>query len=1204
MKQFESYLDRMKSDLFSSVLKSDQMKLMQNVQNRLGHKRYYPYYHATVGASDVSNNNVIIDPPPIYPDNEDTEIENIFNENNSNTEFTISSQTNNNWVLRVFNFSENVFSGNISHQGQNVWIGVLKDSSLSEGLHTLSIQDFENLSKFGILKDSMSEKIMKNNLFTRIYDIGISNILFLKLSQNNQSIILSIGNSNYKSRNIRLDNGFYKIFVAVKYSTFSFSKILPALILKSDLNVNTELDIDATECNVLFTSENFIELGEKSYLLQILNQYDKENIRVYFLHSNKETSSTFSYLNYTNEFPTDFVIKLSQQYQSQVICNSLINVDDTLTDLLENNIFFHYNPQSATTGTPFVFIGTDQDQYSSIYFDENVNTFTSYKIIIQVTSGLVRFKSVSVNNIWQETIRNTFTSNTNVLSSISSVGDTTKNRFNRVDNSPNSTYYFPSTFIGDFSTVKYIFEYFIENDDVFLGFLFQQNSSVVATSFYEPNEFIRFNLKTGSISINGIQSNVQIQSGIRIFYASFKNVSEGTIVNIGTNGQNANQNILLAGQNYVNIRPFITAQNLSSNHLITLHKISLTGLTGLIDETPSSIADTFPEPSASPYYSIAEILNDYDESLNHEFTISSTSNTEWSFYTCLDYRSSSFDPLAVAADIEIGIYDPSKLLKWNIGVYWGESLADNFTIAHKVANIDDFNRAWRGYGFDGIKQYYATTAGVTNTLVKNTIPDDHYITDKVYLEAILNHGLPSYGIDVNALVIGVGKDNLRMIKKMENGIGDHPIFLFAVKNGYMKIKQKNLSNFKFKYIDYDREIWLNGNHEILYTSFIKEAQFSSSLFIEDMSGDFGSVKNRFSLAVYPFDDAIYPSNLTDPSLNSRPKFSAVYTGYSFRYDRSLLAFYKDENRIIKMINDDGLIFHKPELQIVNGVVVPIVDTISDKGWGNYPSNDNFYGIKRFSANNFQNGKVMYIGQNESERYSVRMGNNDYPYYAFILQGSMPINTYKRIFFRDYNTISNINLYSFKYTFSAITLFTETPYLESFKDTDTVLWNGTISFKRAFFKSHTNTNQVTFLGEFLPNRPLPFTLSFKYFILNNTNDVFFIMTNGQGYNNQYYTDVALDIDYLIKYNLRTGECHLPGSMTPFFTIPVNTQDFHFYIRIAKPSGSFITLSIGNQYNSFSLNQHSYSNSEYDRLRPAIVAKNVSNPLIIITAPYKI
>lgn len=688
-KNFNSIFNIMNSNMLNAYAKNDFVNIVNDKRNSLGQKRFYPYYHSIIGSTEgESGNNNTIDPPPDYPETNVDNIGDPFDPVGPLTFFRLTSLSDLEWTVYVFDYNTNVFSEFIQFEGRHLWIGSLQNSTLTNGLHILSIEDFNDLIKSGLYKNQTNERLFKENLFSRNYDVGITPSFYFKMNNLYDSFGQSFGLNNYRMRTQRLEIAPNKIFIAVKYATAAFQRVNPLSLVYTDWNEAREIDIDATEYDVMFASLEFSSNQSNYQSFEVDSNSNNTNWSS-FIYNSTQYNKPFTFFTQNYPFVRDYVVGVEERQDMFLnVQSNYVQVASTPRIRDHNNFIYDYNSSIKSFN-----MGNTLNYASAFTTSETivppslVNTILVRNTLLKITTSLIepdwRLSSETVNN-----------------------GGTSGSLIHEFATDPDSglkvnlqppnlldgegSYYLPSKFIGNgapSNTTSMAFEFDLPpfSTDVYLGVINQVNPDVTTTSSFDPSNDIRVNLVTGQIEIGGQNVGAPLvfldQSIVIVSLSYLQNGN--VLVNIGNSEDTMQTFTVQAGGALTDPRFFLTGDNLNSGTLGTFKQIPVEALVGATNNIPSDV--TYP-PTV-----IDNIGDPFNEaSTSGTFLLSSNNINEWSVIV-----------LDASYNIFAGQMD-GEGVEMYIGVFHGSSLSNGL---NTVLNNDFISMNKSGVNFKFTPNY-------------------------------------------------------------------------------------------------------------------------------------------------------------------------------------------------------------------------------------------------------------------------------------------------------------------------------------------------------------------------------------------------------------------------------------------------------------------------------------------------------------------
>lgn len=532
----------------------------------------------------------------IYPPSNDSGYGDIFTELATGSSFRVTSNSDTEWTTYVQNRTlENRSTGNIVIEGREVFIGVLFSNN-PLGYDTANQVQFDAILKSGIymkFESPFNKNVVKDNVNGRSISFNMTSKLYIKISDTGSSYCLSIGRDNFACTNIRLSALPMRMFFAVRKGTFNYTKLSTLTEIKSGMSTGTEFEIDAYDYDIRLSSLSFLNTNNFERLFTVTS--NSENVKPDITLGNASNYAgeiSFYPVNSSVNLPS-YLVKQEGMVNTYVYDNTAGQAVLTgqTTDSDGNKIFVKYDPLNPDTNTRAVYIGTDISKYTSSYLDTNVLNLPNMKFTIMIRQTLLKFNVTSDTvTQWDGVVNESFFGISGTFSSALATGNYQKNRYSLQGSDTSGTVYFPSIPINGTSQLhQFIFEFERNTTGtIYLGILNQSSISATYSNVVETSTDWRINMTTGLATFNNINAQFTWSNDVnkpKIIVMSFRYGSSGSIVNFGTNGQNANQGKVYTG--LANIRLYISGSGLTGQKLLTLHRVTLNGITGSQDEIPT-----------------------------------------------------------------------------------------------------------------------------------------------------------------------------------------------------------------------------------------------------------------------------------------------------------------------------------------------------------------------------------------------------------------------------------------------------------------------------------------------------------------------------------------------------------------------------------------------------------------------------------------
>jgi hypothetical protein len=612
----KEYSNRTSGEYYSLLKNCPQMKLLEGFNKSLGKKRYGMSMYSSSESSYVQR--------PDYPETDISNIMNPFDENSSNGSFRLTSFSESMWEIYIFDFTSNVFSNLIEFEGKEFWIGTIENTSLNNGLQSISNNDFMILVKSGLYKIENNEVLVKSNLQIRSYDLGVGGNMYFKIDSLNDSHAMNIGKSNYKARTQRINEDQMKIFIAVKYATVLFSKIPATQVVFSDWNNGREIDIDATEYDVILASPQFsTSLQRKYQSVEILSNTNDVHWTC-AVYDSSLISNTFSHINQGTVIPRTYVVGLEDRKDLYLNVNnthSLIATTPLIRNINMTSFDYYDDPDSFHIGN-----GTT---YASAYITSDTVIPISIRNTLLVKNTILSVLLSDIIPNWRLTTSNAFYNSDGVGSDIYNFFSDPDSGIKASLNSTNNaaTFYSPSTNIGPQNkSVSMAMEFMLPDgsSDVYLGVINQISQEATVFQGFEYSNDLRVNLLTGQIEIQGQNVGTPLffeEPSVVILTLTY--LDNGNILaNIGTSENNMQQFTLQTMGGLTDPRFYITGNNIVDGSLGTFKMIPIEALIGETNDIPVDVI--------YPASDISNMGNIFDEnSAVGSFEITSNSLTEW-----------------------------------------------------------------------------------------------------------------------------------------------------------------------------------------------------------------------------------------------------------------------------------------------------------------------------------------------------------------------------------------------------------------------------------------------------------------------------------------------------------------------------------------------------------------------------------------------
>jgi hypothetical protein len=643
---------------------------------------------ALVGETNDIPNEIVYSPSDI------SNMGDIFNEGSTTGTFTITSNSLTEWTILVLDTSFNVLAGQTVGSGVEMYLGVFHGSVLPNGLNTVLVNNFNAMNKSGVnfqFTPQYSQKIYKENVFSRDLDMFITPTLYFKLTDVTTSTCFSIGVDNYHCRNIKLANTPNKFFFAVRKGEITFTKIAASTLIKSGWNNISNVDVDATDYDVEFSDVPFSNtVGGSDRIVEQTNNLT-DFCDMYF--SSNTNTNTFTFRD-ANSTISDYYVKNIGKISGTLNKNGTeLAIGNSISTLIGSNYFFRYNSDHSSVLKKNVFMGSSQVQYVSCYLDNDISLTMNVRFSIVFKSKVFTLNLLPVTDIWPSLISENFTSTGTVGSPITNalsvLAYNTKNLYS-YPSSTSGTLYLPSVYVGSGSLinpVSFCFE-FNTSSDVILGIMNRTLTYSEITNTFESSSVATMNLTSGVCFINGTTSTKAFgNSEPRVFVVSCRKLPEGLLVSIGSSGENATQGTLIPNVSFDNVCLYVTGNTLVNGHIVTLKRITLPGLTGYTDEIPTQPQvppTSLPGPSFSPFTN----SNNLSYNAGETVTVTSTAN-EWKL---VKWRINPYPTTHFTNEGSYGNYSfvpyNNQTMEWRVGISYGNSTLASY-LNNTVVTLND-----------------------------------------------------------------------------------------------------------------------------------------------------------------------------------------------------------------------------------------------------------------------------------------------------------------------------------------------------------------------------------------------------------------------------------------------------------------------------------------------------------------------------------
>ena len=488
--------------------------------------------------------------------------------------------------------------------GENYFIGFF-DENLDSRL-TLNDYSFNKIFKWGILCNQSTQWILKENEMTRNFDLFLTNRLFVsKVENRDGTSCVSIGTSDKVTRTIKIDKKCFGLYIGVKKGLIKLKK--ETIPIRTSWNQGDIIEIDATEVDVLYSSQKFSSLTDRAPIVLEVVENTKNIPYSLLLSEILSPGSTFVNTDITGYYEWGLIDKKYPKVYSE---SKLIDLNEMNLYQNENEILFEYYGVSN-----FIRIGSRR-LYKTFTFNHEEDTY--FTASIHVKNTILKLKILSSSYNWiatpyyeSYTLENedikSFALNPNLGIKINLV------RF--------ETYYFPSVFFGLFSNnddSQYFFEFDTEEENVYIGFINDFGSRVDTSTIIEGSNMARVNLTTGNVEVDG-----EIQGTLEFNYPKTLIIGVKRLVN--------NTILFSTGVKSFTVQKVISRYFEHSRLYITGSPTYNTGI-GSFKLNPINIVPEYTIPPIIPSFSPTElyIQNIFDENSDQGgFRLSSNFETSW-----------------------------------------------------------------------------------------------------------------------------------------------------------------------------------------------------------------------------------------------------------------------------------------------------------------------------------------------------------------------------------------------------------------------------------------------------------------------------------------------------------------------------------------------------------------------------------------------
>jgi hypothetical protein len=690
------------SSLFSFGIKGDEISRNIIIVNMVNPAFYITSNPSNANIGSIKLNpvniiqNFIIAPDVIITQQTDiSNVPNIYDVNSDVGSFRLSSPNEDEWTIYSFNLQEDPITANFSHSGYKIFIGLIDETSLDNGLSEITNSTFKNvLNKSGVLISPIEQvtQLIVNNAIVRNSNLVIGNDFFCQFTFHQNDICMSIGQNNFSLKNFKLPTGNLKLIFAVSKATFLFTKRPLSSILKTQWDQGVEIEFDAIDYNIQISSP--LVQGDVEYFFNQLENTNEILPDISVVSSN-ELTLPVNTINF--ETFTDWGIN----YKSMKNCflkrnNQDIFSGSSFVSLIEKSFYMRYGQSHESVGFPYVFLGSHPYQYVSNYITNNTILPNQFKFIINAKNTFLKIKRIT-NISWNDSVKeNIFSIDDNFRSGITKENYNIKNSFKTIVD-------FEKTLvIGPFSSLEtniFCFEYETYNQNSFFGIISNGNTGLIPS--FINDETVRFNLNTGDVQINNANSSRPIASNSHktLVVKVYKTIN-GIAVSIGTSFLNSNQDEEIIGS-FSNFSLYFTTRNITESTFLTLKRFFPSGISNESQITPNFILPSSEVPlNFIPFQSNGNVGN------TSEVILSSNSD-KWQVVGW-DYTINShgaFQTIETFGDFNITQYG-NRDTEWFIGYTF--KFSPDFP-SNVITEMDDIQfenlvSTKCGVYFDGVKQ--------------------------------------------------------------------------------------------------------------------------------------------------------------------------------------------------------------------------------------------------------------------------------------------------------------------------------------------------------------------------------------------------------------------------------------------------------------------------------------------------------------------